>query len=107
MLGGTEVTQANFDEIRERLPRDQARELKVGCLTWTAHSDRSPEMRVITVWPEEGRAAIFHGADSAWGDWDEAARTIRVDVGGEWVTIDEFGDEVDPDGGDEPAGPSA
>jgi len=35
----------------------------------------------MTVWPEEGRAAVEWGADSQWGDWIEASRTLRLDSG--------------------------
>ena len=66
------VTAQNIDEVREELPCDQAAELEIGCETWGfAHSCGRGQ---ITVWPN-GRAAIEHGGDSVWADWDGNALT--------------------------------
>jgi hypothetical protein len=91
MIASTRVvaTADNLDEVRDACAAlDQRAELKPGCETWgTVYA--GGQRGQVTVWPEEGRAAVCWGADSQWGDWDDAARTLRLDSG---EIVDEDGE---------------
>jgi hypothetical protein len=83
------VTAENIELYREILPRDQARELEVGCRTWpiTYGSQRGQ----MTVWPS-GRGAVWHGGDSVWGEWDGHGILTADDTS---TRYDDNGEEVE------------
>ncbi len=87
------VTTDNLDEARDACAAlDQRAELKAGCETWgiTYEGGQRGQM---TVWPEEGRGAVMWGADSEWGDWDDATRTLHLDSG---MTVNDIGEAIKP-----------
>lgn len=75
------VTAENLVDARDACSAlDQRVELKPGCETWGIIYEGGQRGQ-MTVWPEEGRAAVEWGADSQWGDWIELSRTLRLDSG--------------------------
>lgn len=76
-----EITEANIENYREKLPRDQADELVVGCLTHSFDQPNTPEKGVLTIYPESYRGAVCFGADSEWGDLDIENEVIVLDNG--------------------------
>jgi hypothetical protein len=94
-LASATITEDNLDAARELLPRDQAREVVVGCKTWAVYY--GSQRGQMTVWPS-GRAAICLGGDSEWGDWDFQAGMLTTEAG---VRYDDDGNEVEPPAEDE------
>lgn len=96
------VTADNLEDVKEMIGvRDQAAELKPGCESWGFFYSGGCRGQ-ITIWPEEGRAAIEFGGDSAWGDWDADRRIIVTDVcdeDGAVIAYDEDGERVDMSAG--------
>jgi len=76
------INQTNIDTIRETMPADQAKEAQPGCITWKMRRG------AVTLWPEEQRAAVSYGGDSAWGDYtgsiDNNDLAIHLDYGVTW-----------------------
>ena len=73
------VTKANIEDVRDNMAgMDQALELVPGCRTW-AISYGGGQRGQMTVWPDTGRSAVSHGADSVWGDWIDADSIMRPD----------------------------
>lgn len=87
-MNRTIVTAQNIEEVKQRLPSDQAQELIIGCETWTfiftapVSSGYYEEIGVMTYWPETGRAAMCTNGDSFWGDWD--GEILSLDDTDEW-----------------------
>ena len=91
------VTAENIDQVREEMGAiDQRKEVEPGCEVWTFRYEGG-QTGQITTWPHNGRAAICHGGDSMWGEWDADARTITLedlDEEGRPIVYDENGDRV-------------
>lgn len=89
----TIVTADNIEQVREEVVAlDQREELVVGCETWPVWY-QGGQRGQMTVYPY-GRAAIYLGGNSMWGDWDANARTLHLDDGSGEV-YDETGTRVD------------
>lgn len=82
-IGGV-VTAETLAEYRETLPRDQAAEIEPGCVTWAITYEPGAQRGQMTVWPATGRAAIYLGGASAWGEWDNKAGVLTTDDGGRY-----------------------
>ena len=86
------VTAENINDVRPMVDAiDQRLELAPGCETWGIAGGW------MTAWPHEGRAAVMHGGDSVWGDWDPNSRTLitdEPDEDGRFIVYDENGDVV-------------
>jgi hypothetical protein len=65
-MARTEITAENIDAAREALPRDQAAQLAVGCVTWGVLYEPGQQRGQVTVWPDADRAAVALGGDSIW-----------------------------------------
>ncbi len=75
------VTLQGYDlgDLSERLPFDQARELKQGEVVSTyGFLYEGGQRGQLTVYHSSGRGAIFLGGDSDWGDWDNDNQSLRL-----------------------------
>ena len=88
------VMKDNIDRVREYLPGDQAEEIEPGCETWSIIYQPGNQSGQVTIWPEVGRAALYRGGDSIWGDYDPQTNTMRADDDNESVYDLTNGDEI-------------
>jgi len=77
------ISESDIDSIKPLLPTDQAEHLKPGCVTWELPPlDEHDSPGRMTLWPEDGRAAVAFGAGqgaSSWGDWNKERRQVLLD----------------------------
>lgn len=89
------VTAENIDEVRGDMAAcDQADELEPGCETWGIIYEPGGQRGQMTIWPDSGRAAVCHGGDSTWGDWDSDDLTLQCDDPRD-VFYDADGEEIE------------
>ena len=89
------VTAENIDEVREDMAAcDQANELEPGCETWGIIYEPGGQRGQMTIWPEDQRGAVCHGADSAWGDWYSNKMMLQLDDPRD-VFYDVAGEEIE------------
>jgi hypothetical protein len=85
------VTADNLEIIAELgAGCDQMCELETGCVTWGIKYEGGQRGQ-MTVWPN-GRAALYLGGDSIWGDWSEESQTMVSDDG---ETYDDDGERIE------------
>lgn len=69
----------DLGDFAVRLPFDQSRELKRGETVSTyGFIYEGGQRGQLTVYHSSGRAAIFLGGDSDWGDWCDDNQSLRL-----------------------------
>jgi len=85
------VTEKNINVVRDLIPADQAKFLKVGCVAWRVFLEDG-SMCFMAVWPDSWRGAVSWGSEeSLWGDWDDETDLLSLDHSG---VVNEFGEWV-------------
>lgn len=94
------ITSANIDRIcNDIAAADQEAEVKIGreISTWPITYGNGQRGQ-MTVFHDVNRAAVAFGGPSIWGYWDDEARILHADDGGDY---NELGEEVNADEDDE------
>ena len=94
------VTEANYGRICESIAAaDQKAEVKVGqtISTWPITYENGQRGQ-MTIFHDVKRGAVAFGGPSIWGYWDDEARILHADDGGDY---NELGEEVNADEDDE------
>lgn len=69
----------NLGDMLHRLPFDQGQELRQGeTISTYGFLYEGGQRGQLTVYHSQGRAAIFLGGDSDWGDWDHDSNALRL-----------------------------